>query len=124
MSSPYRRHVLVCTHGKVCPEQGGFDLHRALKDAVARRGLHGEIRVNKAGCLAQCGWGPMVVVYPENRWYAGVTAADLEAFVAAEIERGEPLDSHLYTPAAPGKNIVEAGVEPGTVPRRPPAEDA
>ncbi len=28
------------------------------------------VRINKAGCFSQCGHGPMIVVYPENVWYA------------------------------------------------------
>ena len=36
-----------------------------------------EVRVNKAGCFSQCGHGPMIVVYPENVWYAGVQESDL-----------------------------------------------
>ena len=75
--SPYERHVFVCTSGKVCPDQGSVELHEALR--LAARDALGttSVRVNKAGYLSQCGHGPMVVVYPDNVWYARVTVADV-----------------------------------------------
>src|SRR3970040_312130 len=68
----YRRHVFVCTSGKTCPTQGSKEVFDLLKKGAAERGLKGIVRVNHSGCMNQCGHGPMVVVYPEDVWYAGV----------------------------------------------------
>ena len=35
---PFERHVFVCISGKTCPDQGGVELHRALKEAAVARG--------------------------------------------------------------------------------------
>ena len=82
----YTKHVFVCTYGPYCWHDGDVDaIFDGLKQAVAKAGLKDEIRINRSGCLNQCGHGPMVVVYPEGVWYQGVQAEDV-----AEI-----FDQHL-----------------------------
>ncbi len=122
---PYERHVFVCTGGKVCPTQGSEAVHALLKEGVFAAGAGDRVRVNKAGCFAQCGHGPMVVVHPENRWYAAVTAADAEEILRADLLGGATVERLLHAPAAPGKNVCRAGEKPGTLaPLPPPAAAA
>jgi (2Fe-2S) ferredoxin len=103
----FQRHVFVCTTGSTCPTQGDTDgFVKQLRAEVARAGLHVEVRVNKAGCLAQCGNGPMVVVYPENVWYAGVRVEDLAEIARSHLVNGTPVDRLVYRPARPGPNVV------------------
>ncbi len=114
-SNPYERQILVCTTGKTCPTQGAVDVHRAIKDAVFNDRRGDSVRVNKAGCVAQCGYEPMVVFWPEGRWYAAVRQEDVEELLAAELDNGEPLERLLYRPAKPGKNICHGGEVEGTI---------
>ena len=51
----YTHHVFVCTSGKHCPAQGALEVHATLKREVARAGRKGDVRVNHAGCMNQCG---------------------------------------------------------------------
>ena len=51
-----------------------------------------EIRINKSGCFSQCGNGPMIIVYPEDVWYAGVQAEDLPEIVQSHLLGGKPVD--------------------------------
>jgi (2Fe-2S) ferredoxin len=115
MDSPYARMLFVCTTGKTCPTQGSEAIHAALKEACFAAGLGDAVRVNKSGCFAQCGHGPMIAVWPEGRWYAGVRAEDVAELVESELKGGRPLERLLYRPARPGKNVCKAGEEPGTV---------
>lgn len=124
MNAPYVRQVFVCTSGKVCPTQGSEAVHALLKDGVFRAGLGDSVRVNKAGCMAQCGYGPVVVVHPENRWYAPVTAADATELLEQDLLAGRPVERLLYRPAGPGKNVCRPGETPGTLPPLPPPADA
>lgn len=102
--SQYRCHVFVCTYGSWCPRDGDTDgIVKKLKSAVNAAGLRGQVRINKAGCFNQCGHGPMMVIYPQARWYAGVKPEDAAELVDAELVRGEPLTRLLYT-APPGDN--------------------
>jgi (2Fe-2S) ferredoxin len=99
----YQRHLFVCTHGEYCPADGSLEVHRLLKELVSARGLKGSIRVNKAGCFSQCGNGPMVVVYPENVWYAGVDSEKAARIVEEHLVGGHPVEDLVYK-AAPGPN--------------------
>ncbi len=78
-----------------------------MKRAAREAGLAGQVRINKAGCMNQCGHGPMVVVYPEDCWYAGVTPEGGVEIVRQHLIEGRPVESLRYI-APPGDNkIVE-----------------
>ena len=103
----YRRHVFVCTSGSTCPTQGDTEAFvKYLRAEVARAGLHVEVRINKSGCFSQCGNGPMLVVYPENVWYASVRAEDLPEIVQAHLLGGAPVERLVYRPGRPGPNVL------------------
>lgn len=102
--SQYRHHVFVCTSGQWCSHDGDTEsIVKRLKQAVATAGLAGQVRINKSGCFSQCGHGPMVVVYPEGCWYAGVSSADAEEIVQSHLVDGTPVTRLRYQ-AAPGDN--------------------
>ena len=94
--SIYRKHVFVCTSGKTCPGQGADQVLDAMRREISARGLHKEIRINKCGCLNQCGNGPMAVVYPENVWYAHLNAEDAVSIVEEHLVGGKPVERCLY----------------------------
>jgi (2Fe-2S) ferredoxin len=103
----YERHVFVCTTGSTCPTQGDTEAFvKYLRGEVARAGLHVRIRVNKSGCFSQCGHGPMMVVYPENVWYAGVRVEDLAEIVQSHLFEGVPVERLVYRPGQPGPNVL------------------
>ena len=109
----YETHVFVCTTGSTCPTQGDTEAYvKYLRGEVAKAGLHVEIRINKSGCFSQCGNGPMVVVYPDNVWYAGVTAEDLPENVQSHLFGGKPVERLLYRPAKPGPNVLANAAKP------------
>ena len=106
----YERHVFVCTSGDTCPVQGDVEGYvKTLRAGAQKAGLKTEVRVNKAGCFSQCGHGPMMVVYPENVWYAGVQQSDLEEILTSHIIGGRPVERLLYSPGKPGPNKIDVG---------------
>ena len=103
----YARHVFVCTTGSTCPTEGDTEAYvKLMRAEIAKAGLHGEIRINKAGCMSQCGNGPMIVVYPEDVWYAGVRAEDLPDIVRSHLIGGAPVERLRYRPGKSGQNVV------------------
>jgi (2Fe-2S) ferredoxin len=101
----YETHVFVCTSGDDCPSKGDVEgLVKHLRGEVVKAGLQRDIRINKAGCFSQCGHGPMMVFYPENVWYAGVTQADLPEIVESHILGGTPVARLVYAPGVKGAN--------------------
>jgi len=101
----YDCHVFVCTTGDDCPTQGDVEgFVKYLRGEVVKAGRQQEIRVNKAGCFSQCGHGPMMVVYPDNVWYHGVQAGDLQEIFDSHIKGGTPVKRLLYEPGVKGAN--------------------
>lgn len=92
----YKKHVFVCTSGKTCPLQGSEEVLSALRKEISERGLKKVIRINKAGCLDQCGHGPMAVIYPEQTWYAHLTAEDVKQIVEEDLLGDKPVERLLY----------------------------
>jgi (2Fe-2S) ferredoxin len=105
-ASPFARHVLVCVSGGTCPLQGGVELHEALRNLARERLGKVRVRVNKSGCLGQCGHGPMVVVYPDNVWYAGVRLEDAAEIVEEHLVHGRPVERLFFQGHRPGTNLV------------------
>jgi (2Fe-2S) ferredoxin len=94
----FEKHIFICTNQRSeghpkgsCDPKGTGELQQLFKAALAKRGLKGKVRANKAGCLDQCEHGPNVVVYPEAVWYGGVTAADVDEIVENHIVGGRPV---------------------------------
>ena len=99
----YKHRVFVCTSGNTCPAQGSVAVHAALEKGAAAAGLRGIARVNQAGCMNQCGSGPMMAVYPDDVWYAGVDVHGAERIVREHLVGGRVLSQYLYH-APPGDN--------------------
>jgi (2Fe-2S) ferredoxin len=107
----YKTHVFVCTSGETCPAQGDVEAFvKHLRAASVKAGLKDDVRINKAGCFSQCGHGPMMVVYPENVWYHGVQASDLDEIMESHIRGGKPVARLVYEPGVKGANKMP-GVE-------------
>ena len=94
----FERHVFVCTGGDWCLslDGDGKGVHARFKQRVAEAGLKGRVRVNHAGCLDQCGFGPMVVVYPDTVWYWGVEPEDVDEIVREHLIGGRPVERLRY----------------------------
>lgn len=56
------------------------------KMRVHDMGLKGKVRVNKAGCLDACNYGPAVVVYPDDVWYQPRTKEDVEEILTEHVQ--------------------------------------
>jgi (2Fe-2S) ferredoxin len=120
----WERHVFVCTSGDWCAQVDGDGLgvHGQLKKLVGEAGLKDRVRVNHSGCLDQCGFGPMIVVYPEAVWYWGVKPADVEEIVTQHLIKGRPVERLRYR-NHPGKNKLRRDQEQHPIgrPKGPPA---
>ena len=99
---PFEIHVFVCTSGGTCPHQGSVAVHAYLKEAVARAGLKGKVRVSNSGCLDQCGHGPNLAIYPENVWYSHVTREEAEVIFTEHVLGGRPVERLVFRPPKPG----------------------
>jgi len=90
-------HFLVCnsfrggeaTQG-VCSRKGALDLIQYLQNEIIDRGLNA--MVSSTGCLQWCEKGPVMVLYPQNLWFAGIDEARLGAILDTLEAGGIPKD--------------------------------
>ncbi len=109
----FERHIFICENVRekghergCCAEKGGEQVRELFKKALAKRGLKGRMRANKAGCLDQCEIGPTVVVYPEGVWYGLVrTAEDVDEIVDQHLIGGKVVERLTFTRDADGKLV-------------------
>lgn len=96
---PYARHVLVCTGQYCSPDRRGAAIYSLLAALLQREGLlFGPDRVKRGEtpCLGVCAGGPIVVVYPDGIWYAGVTAQLLERIVVEHLIGGRVVEDAVF----------------------------
>jgi (2Fe-2S) ferredoxin len=95
----YSRHVLVCTGSYCSAGRGGRAVYAELASLLQREGLlFGPTRVKRGECpcLGVCAGGPIVCVYPEGVWYAGVDESLLERIVTEHLKRGEVVQDAVF----------------------------
>lgn len=87
-----QRHVLVCTDG----DCGGKSVAKAMRRAIARRGLRATVTVTKVDCLDICKGGTVAVVYPEGTWYGNLDEDQADRVVAEHLVAGRIVDDHVF----------------------------
>jgi (2Fe-2S) ferredoxin len=104
----YDKHVFICTNQRApgekqsCGEQHGLSLVKEFKKLIKDKGLHVNIRAQKAGCLDVCELGPALVVYPEGIFYGSVSLADVGEIVDEHLVNNRPVERlRLIFPAKP-----------------------
>jgi (2Fe-2S) ferredoxin len=97
-------HLFVCGNQRspghsrgCCDATGRGELRERFKRELKARGLtDGKlgplVRANGAGCLDQCELGPVVVLYPQEIWYGGVTPDDVPRIIDETILGGRVLE--------------------------------
>lgn len=87
----YAEHIFVCTnrrpenHPRGCCAARGAEKLRDYMKARSKELKIPDIRVNTAGCLERCEFGPAMVIYPEGVWYHPTTIADVEEILQTHV---------------------------------------
>lgn len=90
----FRAHLFVCCNRRPdghrrgsCAAKGSEDLRDYMKARAKELGLKG-VRVNQAGCLDRCEFGPTLVIYPEGVWYSPQSRADVDQILEMHLVQG------------------------------------
>lgn len=123
MGRRFERHAFVCTSQSSCALDGSEAVQEHLKSLLKATGTKERLRVNKAGCLGQCGHGPLVVVYPEGVWYSHVTPADAQRIWDEHMVGGRVVEALRYVTRKAGTNVIPKRGGPVT-PQNPIDKDS
>lgn len=82
----HQHHLFVC-RGPRCAAKGAAGTAAAVTAELRARGLgDDDVLVAQTGCLYPCNQAPVVVAHPTDRWFGGVTAAQVPQVLAAIMD--------------------------------------
>ena len=87
------KHILVC-QGTGCTSSKSPQILENFKKIIKEKGIQ-NVRVIKTGCFGLCAKGPIVIIRPEDTFYAQVTPEDCEEIIQSHIVEGKLVDRLL-----------------------------
>jgi (2Fe-2S) ferredoxin len=100
----YKAHIFCCTNQRpeghkrgCCASKGSEGLRNYMKRRAKELGIQG-VRVNGAGCLDRCEFGPCIVIYPEGVWYSPKNEADIDEILNVHVQNGGRVERLMLTP--------------------------
>ena len=77
------KHILVC-HGTGCTSSKSPEILENFRRIIKEKNLE-NVRVIKTGCFGLCAKGPIVIIRPEDTFYAMVRPEDCEEIIQTHI---------------------------------------
>ena len=77
------KHILVC-HGTGCTSSKSPEILANLKRLIEEKHIE-NVRVIKTGCFGLCAKGPIVIIRPEDTFYAMVKPEDCEEIIKSTL---------------------------------------
>ena len=87
------KHILVC-QGTGCTSSKSPQILENFKKIIEEKGI-ANVRVIKTGCFGLCAKGPIVIIRPDDTFYAQVTPEDCEEIIQSHIIEGKVVDRLL-----------------------------
>lgn len=87
------KHILVC-HGTGCTSSKSPEIVETFNKVLKEKNID-NVRVIKTGCFGLCAKGPIVIIRPEDTFYAMVTPDDCEEIINTHIIEGKTVDRLL-----------------------------
>ncbi len=95
-------HFFVCCSYRVkgepkgvCHKKESVGIIQYLEEELMERDLENTV-ISSTGCLNICREGPVMIVYPQGHWYAGVDENAIDEILDA-LEEGEVAEQYLLT---------------------------
>ena len=87
------KHILVC-HGTGCTSSKSPQILENFKRIIKEKNIE-NVKVIKTGCFGLCAKGPIVIIRPEDTFYANCTPEDCEEIIQSHIIEGKVVDRLL-----------------------------
>ena len=98
------KHILVC-NGTGCTSSKSPQILENFKRLVEENNLT-NVRVIKTGCFGLCAKGPIVIIRPEDTFYAMVKPEDCEEIIKSHIMEGKVVE-RLLCKDIDGKKVMK-----------------
>ncbi len=87
------KHILVC-RGTGCTSSKSPQIIEKFREILAQKNIE-NVRVIQTGCFGLCAKGPIVVIRPEETFYAHVKPEDCEEIIETHIINGQKVERLL-----------------------------
>ena len=87
------KHILVC-HGTGCTSSKSPKIIENFRKIIDEKGIK-NVRVIQTGCFGLCAKGPIVIIRPEDTFYAMVKPEDCEEIINTHIVEGKIVERLL-----------------------------
>ena len=87
------KHILVCG-GTGCTSSHSNEIISKLENCLKEKNID-NVRVIRTGCFGLCARGPIIVVRPEDTFYAMASVDDVEEIIEKHIMNGEIVDNSI-----------------------------
>ncbi len=87
------KHILVC-HGTGCTSSKSPQIIENFRKILEEKKIE-NVRVIQTGCFGLCAKGPIVIIRPEDTFYAQVTPEDCEEIIQTHIIEGKTVERLL-----------------------------
>ena len=87
------KHILVC-HGTGCTSSKSPKIIENFREILKEKNID-NVRVIQTGCFGLCSKGPIVIIRPEDVFYAHVTPEDCEEIINSHIIEGKIVERLL-----------------------------
>lgn len=92
-SKTQEKHILVC-HGTGCTSSKSPKIIENFREILKKNSIE-NVRVIQTGCFGLCAKGPIVIMRPEDTFYAHVKPEDCEEIVNTHIINGKTVERLL-----------------------------
>ena len=92
-SDTREKHILVC-HGTGCTSSKSPEILKRFREILKEKNIE-NVRVIQTGCFGLCAKGPIVIIRPDDTFYAMVKPEDCEEIIEKHIQNGEVVERLL-----------------------------
>ena len=97
-----RTQVLICG-GTGCMSSHSKEIKKVFEEELTVLGIKEEVGLVLTGCFGLCERGPVIVIYPDETFYAHVKVSDVKAICEEHLLKGRVIDRLLV------KNPLDKG---------------
>jgi NADH:ubiquinone oxidoreductase subunit F (NADH-binding)/(2Fe-2S) ferredoxin/Pyruvate/2-oxoacid:ferredoxin oxidoreductase delta subunit len=97
--------VTICS-GTGCQAYRAEDVINAFTREIENQGLQKKVGIRPTGCPGFCERGPIVVIFPQEICYLGVSSKDVPEILSQTIVENKLVDRLLYKDVKTGQRIV------------------